>query len=261
MSAFKLIRISILLLILAGVWKHFDSQKQLVQNWNGTQDVVIIPIQYDDESQTKKAIKQLTESQFSELNRYLAKEAKRYDLNLNHSIRVSLSEPVNSLPPGTPKYDSSKLDILLWSLKLRWWSYQNKPSNFHDGQVRLFVMYSSPEKDELLPHSTGLQKGLLGLIHASAHREDLRKNNMVIMHELLHIFGAFDKYDLRTGHPIFPNGFASPNQTRPYPQNRAEIMAGRIPVSKSEFRGVNGLSQTIIGEQTAKEIGWISSNQ
>ena len=142
-------------------------------------------------------------------------------------------------------------------MKLRWWSFNNKPEGYHASQVRLFVMYSSPAPYTLLPHSTGLQKGLIGLIHASAHRKDQRRNNMIITHELLHIFGASDKYDLMTGHPIFPDGFANPDKRQTYPQEKAEIMAGRIPISREEFDWVYGLSQTIIGKKTAQEIGWL----
>ena len=120
-------------------------------------------------------------------------------------------------------------------------------------------MYSSPKKNQLLPHSTGLQKGLIGLIHASAHRKDRKRNNMVITHELMHIFGASDKYNLGTGHPIYPEGFANPKKRNRFPQSKAEIMAGRIPISESAFDRVYGLSQTIVGEKTAIEIGWLQS--
>ncbi len=256
-SNFKIIRISILLLILIGVWKHFDSQKKIIQNWKGTQDLVITPINYDQSSNTQEGIARLTERQFYEINEYFGKQAKRYNLNLSNSIRIRLGKSIDSIPPALPPIGASRWDIILWSLRLRWWAWQNQTDDSHSSQINLFVMYSSPEKGVRLPHSTGLQKGLIGLIHASAHQQDRKRNNMIITHELLHIFGASDKYDLRNGRPTFPYGYAQPNKNPRYPQSQAEIMAGRTPINQTQFGRVYGLSQTIIGEKTAREIGWI----
>jgi len=36
----------------------------------------------------------------------------------------------------------------------------------------------------------------------------------VIAHELLYTLNATDKYDLNTGLPIFPNGYAEPERNR-----------------------------------------------
>ena len=58
-SNFKFIRIAILLLVLAGVWDHFDSQKKIIHNWNGTHDVVITPINFDKALTTERAIQRL----------------------------------------------------------------------------------------------------------------------------------------------------------------------------------------------------------
>ena len=259
-SNFKFIRIVLLLMVLAGVWKHFDNQKSIIQNWNGTQDVVITPINFDKASTTATAIQNLKQKQFNEINDYLAKQSKRYDLDLRNSIRLRLGEPITEIPPALPTIEASRLDVILWSLKLRWWAWRNKTNDSHSSQVNLYVMYSTPKKGQRLPHSTGLQKGLIGLIHASAFPKERKRNNMIITHELLHIFGASDKYNLRNGRPIFPEGYADPNKKPLFPQGRAEIMAGRTPTSETKFARIYGLSQTVIGEKTAQEIGWLKKN-
>ena len=193
-SNFKFIRIIILLLILASVWKHFDNQKKIVSNWNGTQDVVITPINFDGARSTQAGINRLTASQFKEIDQFLNKQAQQYGLNLGSSVAIRLANPIDSKPPALPKIGASRWDVALWSLKLRWWAWQNKTSDSHIGQINLFVMYSSPKPRQRLPHSTGLQKGLIGLIHANANKNNHKRNNMIITHELLHIFGASDKY-------------------------------------------------------------------
>ena len=256
-SNFKFIRITLLLMLLAGVWKHFDNQKNVIQNWQGTQDVVITPINFDKAKTTEVAIQKLKEEQFGDINAFFAKQSKRYQLDLRNSINIRLGKTITQAPPTLPQIGASRWNIMLWSLKLRWWAWQNKTSDSHSAQINLYVMYSTPKPKQRLPHSTGLQKGLIGLIHANANHKDRKRNNMIITHELLHIFGASDKYDLRNGRPIFPHGYANPNKR--FPQHRAEIMAGRIPISETNFARIYGLSQTVIGEKTAQEIGWIQN--
>jgi len=258
-SNFKFIRIAILLFILISVWNHFDTQKKVVQNWQGTQDIVITPIDFDNQSSTASGIQKLSSEQFEEINEFLSNQAKSYGLNLKHTVNIRLGKVITSLPPALPKIDASTLDIMLWSLKLRWWAWRNKTDDSHSSQINLYVMYSSPKPNQRLPHSTGLQKGLIGLIHANASPKAQNRNNMIIAHELLHIFGASDKYEFKTGHPIFPEGYAQPNKNKLYPQTKAEIMAGRIPISKIKFARVTKISQTVIGEKTAQEIGWIKT--
>ena len=77
------------------------------------------------------------------------------------------------------------------------------------------------------------------------------------VYELLHTFGATDKYDVVTGLPHFPDGFADPQLAPRYPQRLAEIMAGRMPLSATEARLPDGLDYEQVGSVTAQEIGWI----
>jgi len=255
-SNFKFIRIVILLFILASVWNHFNTQKKVVTNWLGTQDVVITPINVDQLNSTAKGIAALSASQFEEIDEYLSEQASVHGLNLKHSINIRLGKEIDKLPPALPQQGASRWEIAWWSLKLRWWAWKNKTEDSHSTQINLYILYSSPKPRGLLPHSTGLQKGLIGLIHLSALPVDQRRNNMIITHELLHIFGATDKYELSTGRPIFPDGYAEPDKKNPHPQRRAEIMAGRIPINEIKFARVERLKQTVIGRKTAEEIGW-----
>ena len=49
-------------------------------------------------------------------------------------------------------------------------------------------------------------------------------NNVVIAHELLHTFGATDKYDPADNMPRHPDGFAEPDARPLFPQRLAEII-------------------------------------
>jgi len=80
----------------------------------------------------------------------------------------------------------------------------------------------------------------------------------VITHELLHTFGATDKYDPATGLPRYPDGFAEPELVPRYPQRLAEIMAGKMPLTSTEADLPENLGQERVGPLTAREIGWAS---
>ena len=68
--------------------------------------------------------------------------------------------------------------------------------------------------------------------------------------------GATDKYDPRTSHPAFPEGYADPEKVPLLPQQFAELMAGRIATSETECQMPLSLHQTVIALKTAREIGW-----
>ena len=141
---------------------------------------------------------------------------------------------------------------------MRWWAARNKPMDYHSQQIRLYVLYHKPEANRLLPHSTGLEKGLIGLIHTRAQKRFAERNNLVIAHELLHIFGASDKYDLTSGKALFPNGYAQPNKQPLYPQNYVEIMGRSIPISQTKHKYGFSLRHALINPETAQEIGSVS---
>jgi len=79
----------------------------------------------------------------------------------------------------------------------------------------------------------------------------------VIAHELMHALGAGDRYEQGTNRPLYPEGFADPDAVPRYPQSRAEIMAGRIPISENHAETPSGMDEVAIGTLTAREINWI----
>ena len=93
---FKVLRITLLLILLAGVWKHFDNQKTVVQNWQGTQDIVITPINFDGMQSTSHSIKQLNSSQFKEIDTFFELQAENYGLKLGSSMVIRLGESIDS---------------------------------------------------------------------------------------------------------------------------------------------------------------------
>ena len=120
--------------------------------------------------------------------------------------------------------------------------------------VKMFVLDQSSQPGELLERSVGVRNAAYGVVHAVASRQAMARNAIVITHELLHILGATDKYDMRSGQPLPPDGLANPGQSPLYPQQRAEIMAGRVPLNAREALMPGSLKEVVIGPATASEI-------
>ena len=83
-------------------------------------------------------------------------------------------------------------------MRLRWWAWRHDRYDGPRPHVRVFVQYFAPLADHALAHSLGLRGGMIVIANAFASAEQEGANNVVIAHELLHTFGATDKYDPAT---------------------------------------------------------------
>jgi hypothetical protein len=117
-------------------------------------------------------------------------------------------------------------------------------------------IYYDPNTYSQLDHSLGLKEGHICMVKAFASHHQAAGNNVVIAHEMLHTLGATDKYNLQTLQPIYPEGYAHPEQKPILPQKFAEIMGRATPLSASESEMPESLAYTVIGPQTAREINW-----
>lgn len=143
---------------------------------------------------------------------------------------------------------------------MRWWSWRNSSQDgLTPADVKMFVLYQENQTNTLLERSVGIKNGSYGVVNAVSSRQMAARNRIIITHELLHILGASDKYDLFTGQPLAPDGLADPTQKPLYPQQRAEIMGGRIANSASRWRRPASLKSCVIGTMTATEIGWLKA--
>ncbi len=258
---FKNLRILILIFILGAVLLYTQDQKLVTQGWYQTLEVVIFPINAcanaDASNSVDHYIDSLSTKDFVEIDKFIQRQSEQYDVVSSTPTMTRLGKKVSTLPPKPPRTDANPLKIAFWSMKLRWWAMQNTPddaSNKH--RVRVFVLYHDEKSNQKLEHSLGIQKGLLGIVHAYASSDQAKQNNIVIAHELLHTVGASDKYDAY-GNPQLPDGLGEPNLSPLYPQKRAEIMAGTVASSETTSKMAHSLKSCVIGEKTAQEIGWL----
>lgn len=252
---FRIVRIALLLLVLATVAQEAWLARARATAWKHSLQVAIYPIDGDGRPATGAYVRSLREEDFRSIERFFDEEAKRYGREVYKPVAVALAPPIESRPPAPPE-NGSALDALIWSLKMRWWASRNDRIDGPKPNIRLFVLYFDPAENDRLPHSVGLKTGLIGRVNAFATPRMASQNAVVIAHELLHTLGATDKYDRATNLPAYPDGYADPGRNPPYPQEYAELMAGRVPVSETEAGIPISLDQTLIGPKTAAEIRW-----
>jgi len=249
----KHLRVFILLLILIIVALGNWATNMRATDWSHSLRVVIYPINGDHSETTAEYINNLDVDYFSSIKPFFIEELANYNIILDDPIDIALSPPVKEHPPQIP-VNGSLLDIVIWSLKLRYWAFQRDEYQGPKPEIQLFALYFDPTETPEVRHSTGLEKGHIAIINLFAHEKQKNSNQFVITHEILHTLGATDKYNLSTNNPIYPHGYAEPELEPLYPQAFAEIMGGRIPFNAQKSNIPESLSEVIIGEQTAKEI-------
>ncbi|MFK7795662.1 MAG: hypothetical protein AB8B89_09950 [Gammaproteobacteria bacterium] len=256
--SFKNFRILVLLLILAAVASYVKDQKLVTQGWYKTLDIVVYPINPTNSPIVQRYIDSLSVESFSKIDKFIKRESEKYNIVSSTPTKTKLGETLTLIPPEPPGLGSNTLDIILWSLKLRYWIWKNAPDEDNSKYlVRMFVLYHDPSVMPKLKHSVGLQKGLVGIVNGFGVKSQEKQNSIVIAHEFFHTVGASDKYN-EFGDPIFPDGLGNPNQSPLYPQKKTELMAGRRALSESHSEMPNSFRKIVIGEKTAREIGWLS---
>jgi hypothetical protein len=253
---FKTFRIIILLFIFAfvalGAWRT----KMHSVEWKYTLPVNIYLINGDGSAVSSDYLSNLTVEDFKPIEKFMRDEATRYGRSANASIEVRFGGKIETRPPEPP-HNGNAFEVIIWSLKMRWWAYRSAEAKGPGPQVKIFLLYFDPAQSPHLAHSTGLQKGLIGRVNVFASPDMAKQNNVVIAHEFLHTLGATDKYDLASNQPLFPEGYANPDLKPVLPQRYAEVMAGRTPLSKTEAVTPLSLDDALIGSKTAQEINWL----
>lgn len=249
------LRILILLLILLIVALNTYFDRVYSTDWNIPLRVTIYPINGDGSEQADKYIAGLKPDRFEALERFFESEAHHYGLAMERPIRFTAAPQLREVPPALDR-DGNVLSILSWSLRMRYWAWRTPDIPGPAPDVKLFVVYHDPAITPTVAHSVGMQKGLYAIVNVFADRRMAGSNDVITAHELLHTLGSTDKYDLSNSQPLYPAGYAEPDLKPLLPQETAELMGGRIPITQTESETPESLGQVVVGPLTAAEIGW-----
>ena len=256
MSMGRALRIGFLLLVLGAVALDAWLTQRRTTSWEKPLRATVYPIVADGSAITRAYVDGLKREDFTAIEGFLQREAIRHGVAIDEPLQLRLAPPLAELPPQPPP-DRGVLGTMAWSLHLRGWAWRREAGQPRPhSQVRLFVLYYDPATSPRVAHSLGMQKGLIGVVHAFATRQMAPTNAFVIAHELLHTLGATDKYDPASGLPRYPDGYAEPDRAPLFPQRAAEVMGGRIALDAGRAEIPESLSQAVVGALTAREIGW-----
>lgn len=254
---FKRFRIAILLYILLFVaLGEFLSQRRAT-DWDDTLWVDVYVVNGGQSEATERYIDALETAAYAEVESFFARQAKHYGVDVQRPFDVRLAGQLEATLPPVPN-DPGIFGAIFFSLRMRWFATRLHIAT--DGpapDITMFAIYHDAEFDVALDRSTALRKGKIAIANLFATRQANDTNQVILAHEVLHTLGATDKYDLATGLPVFPIGFAEPDRKPLYPQTHAELMAGRIPVDVRRTVIPSSLGKVVVGPATALEIGWI----
>lgn len=224
--------------------------------WSDQVTIVIHPTNVQKNADVDAFIKTLKQSDIDEVSEFISKNATYYR-GSNTKVRYVLGSTMDEPPQDATEEDAlSILAVAGWSLKFRWYAISNMKKEDIGADAVIYLNFA-PDDHSTLNRSTALQRGRIALVNIHAGKDNIRMGNMVLAHESLHLFGAVDQYDMGFGSPIYPNGYAEPNKIPLYPQTKAEIMGGYIPINEADFLVPNSLDEVVILAQTAKDIGWL----
>ena len=135
--------------------------------WQRSLRVAIYPIAGDHSAISAAYVSALDKSLFEPIEAFFESEREKYGVALSTPVDMSLAEPVSSQPPSPP-VGGNALRVIAWSLQLRYWAWRHDRYKGPRPDVRIFVLYHDPAVRSQVPHSTGLQKGFIGVVNAFA---------------------------------------------------------------------------------------------
>ena len=253
---FRRFRIAILLYILVFVALGQFLATRRATDWNNTLWVDVYLVNGTGSEATEAYIDGIQPDAFANVERFFEQQAAEHGLQLERPFGIRVAGELDSAPPHAPA-SGGMLAAIVFSLRMRWFVTRlNWRTDGPAPDITVFAIYHDAESGVALDRSTALRKGMIALANLFGSPSARGSNQVVMAHEMLHTLGATDKYDLANGLPSYPVGYADPERKPLYPQSRAELMAGRIPIDARHAEVPGSLHDVVVGAATANEIGW-----
>jgi hypothetical protein len=198
------------------------------------------------------------------LKEFYEREAQKYGANFTLTIETKgpydlLTEPPNEDPPDleveelhpgkpTPRNlgaPSGKTLQLFFDAEA-----QKQNIDFSKYDIINYVYFTSGEGR--FTSTIGSERK--AFTHVFISYDAPRHTLQTMIHETGHVLGAGDLY---AGFIcLYPDGFAEPDKQPLYPQTKACVMCGNIPLSEREALTQVPYEDIILCDKTAEEFGW-----
>jgi hypothetical protein len=274
-SSWRKVRIAALLCILGGAaarWVQVRRAESWVPDWSATQRVAVVlltppRVTEEEQAELERLLRFASlgegKATLSALEDWLRVEHERFAPGSGlRPVDFEAYGPfeVSSLPPPPPRAGADLSFVERYrrtSAFLGWYEERLRERTVFEPNV-VFVTFYGPEG---VPHFRGVhsvsdRRSRRGFVFAPLTGEGRDAALINVGHELLHLFGATDKYDGERC--VFPHGWVEPFAEPRLPQRYAEVMAQGIPVEAGRKEASLDLFEEMrVGVETAFEIGWI----
>lgn len=122
--------------------------------------------------------------------------------------------------------------------------------------ARIYVVWTDAPGD-VTSDSRGSRTGRLAIVHLTTADPNPGYAVIAVAHELAHVLGAGDTYAEADYLARWPEGYAEPFASPPWPQPFAELMAVDRPTGPHTEQEVSGLGDVRVGAATAAGMGWL----
>src|ERR1700684_3646497 len=140
---FKMLRVGILLAVLLLVSLTTWQNRVHSTRWREPLYVAIYPMAADDSPHTQSYVAALDAERFKGIDRFFAREAKRYGLRIDEPVKTRLRATLNARPPQRSA-DAGILATVVWSLRLRYWAWRVSGHVPEPEDIRVFVLFHDP---------------------------------------------------------------------------------------------------------------------
>jgi len=112
---FKAFRIITLLLVFIALAFYSKTQKLKSRNWTAPLEVVIYPMNSEQNETVEDYIQQLDNGVFKEIDTFFANEAEHYKLTIQQPTKTNLGKIIQNFPPPAPAFPFNTLEAVWWS--------------------------------------------------------------------------------------------------------------------------------------------------
>jgi hypothetical protein len=253
------IRVAVLLAVLAVVvlyaWRDVTRRKERTE-WKRKRPLEVALVVVRDGKVGASALQTLR-AESRALEDALARQFARYRATPARPFAFVWYGPVERQEALPPPPDDGLVGAAKHAWRLRSFTSDidaraGVPSRGFDARLYLVVR---PPSDRGFVEGISEHGGRVGVALADLDESTVPLALFVAAHELFHTLGAADRYDA-SGRSVFPDGFAEPEKTPPFPQRYVEVMARNRPLDAEREVPPVSLDELWVGGKTATEIGW-----
>jgi hypothetical protein len=250
--------VAILVATLLWAWRDIRSRRARIE-WRRPVQVSVALVEL---SPVNNASLMALRAGFPALELRLAAEYHRFGGSLPRPVAFSIFGPVLVDRPPPPDPEGSLVSLARRAYnQWRWTRAVDRGCALDtaDFDSRIYVVMRPPRDfTRSSVEGSSEQGGRVGVARVELERSSVGLGLFVVTHELFHTLGATDKYD-EQGRALIPAGLVEPDRVPLYPQRFAEVMTRNVVLAPGNERAPESLGELGVGNETAREIGWLSS--